>query len=166
MTDGEYCCSFCGKKCKRKGGLSRHKSAKHIKNREGCTSSSSGDIFNIDDYINLINQSSKSLEKDTCYEESVREIFKAYVFKIVGKEDKERFSQVKKLYSIVRKGKVEKFYSKYFACVVSKASENFPQLPFQCAQFCLQPGWLTRLHHLRMILILTWHRKVNVLQVY
>ena len=131
MIDGEYCCSFCGKKCKSKGGLSRHKSAKHMKNLEGCTSSSSEDIFNIDDYINLINQSCESLEKDTCYEESVGETFKAYVFKIAGKDDKERFSQVKKLYSFVRKGKVEKFYSKYFACVVSKASEYFPQLPFQ-----------------------------------
>ena len=61
----------------------------------------------------------------------VRETFKAYDFKIAGKEDGERFSQVKKLYSFVRKGKVEKFYTKYFACVVSKASEYFPRLPFQ-----------------------------------
>ena len=125
-----------GKKCKSKGGLSRHKNFKH-KRLEGCRSSSSksdnnsGNIFSIDSYINLINQSCKSLEKDTCYEESITETFKAYDFKIAGKEDEERFSQVKKLYSFVRKGKVEKFYSKYFACVVSKASEYFPRLPFQ-----------------------------------
>ena len=92
---------FVGKSAKVKvvcpGINSKHKSL------EGCTSSSSksdhnsGNIFNIDDYINLINQSCKSLEKDTCYEESVRETFKAYDFKIAGKEDEERFSQVKKL---------------------------------------------------------------------
>jgi Fe-S-cluster containining protein len=136
MTDGEFCCSFCGKKCKSKSGLTRHKSAKHARH-EGSMSSASikrddnHNIFNINDFITLVNQSCKSLEKDTCYAESVRESFKAYVFKIAGEEDKERFSQVKKLYSFVRKGKVEKFYAKYFASVVSIASEYFPQLPFQ-----------------------------------
>ena len=136
MTDGEFCCNCCGKKCKSKAGLTRHNNAKHERHKGNTSSASKRDadndnIFNIDDYINLVNQSCKSLEKDTCYAESVRESFKVYVFKIAGKEDKERFSQVKKMYSLVRKGKVEKFYAMYFASVVSIASEYFPQLPFQ-----------------------------------
>ena len=136
--------------------MTRHKSAKHARH-EGSVSSAStkhddnDNIFNINDYITLVNQSCKSLEKDICYAESVRESFRVYVFKIAGEEDKERFSQVKKLYSFVRKGNVEKFYAKYFASVVSIASEYLPFSYLSSPQFCLPPGWLTRLHPVRRI---------------
>ena len=56
---------FCGSKVACLGiKIQKHKSL------EGRTSSSSKSVFNIDDYINLVNQSCKSLEKDTCYEEA------------------------------------------------------------------------------------------------
>ena len=135
MTDGEYCSSFCGKKGKSKDGLSRQKSAKY-KNLEGCTSSSSksndnsGNIFKIDNYINLINQSCKSFEKDTCSEESVRETSRFTFLKLLERKIKKGFLKSRSC-TLVRKSKVDKFYIKYFACVVSIASEYFLQLPFQ-----------------------------------
>ena len=135
IVDGEFCCSVCGKKCKSKGGLTRHKRAKHEADTLVCTSESNENGFTIEVYCQLVNQSAKSLSEDECYPESIRKEFETYVFNVLEEDYQaanERFAQIKMLYtSVKRKGNVEKFYSKYFALVPLKATEYFPGLPFQ-----------------------------------
>lgn len=68
--------------------------------------------------------------------ESIRKKFETYTFS-VGEKDKlalEKYAQIKALFSsLKRKGKVEKFYSKYFALVPLNATEYFPNLSSQLA---------------------------------
>ena len=120
---------MCGKICKSKGGLTRHNNAKHEKDVNDTGQIDEND-FTCDDYCKLVNKSAKSLSEDECYPESIRKLFETYAFS-VNLAVKEQFSKINTLYTSLRKGKVEKFYSKYFALVPSQAFEYFPGLSAQ-----------------------------------
>ena len=72
------------------------------------------------------------MSEDECYPESIRKQFEIYAFSASGNlAVKEQFAKINKLHTSLRKGKVEKFYSKYFALVPSHAFEYFPGLSAQ-----------------------------------
>eukprot|EP00794_Sanderia_malayensis_P004330 gene4330-4903_t len=131
IEDSDIECEICGKKCRSKCGLTRHKNTKHK-----VASTHEVDSFSIEDYCQLVSQCVESLSNDECYSEDVRTGFQEYVF-VYAPQDHDlesiaMFGRIKKLYnSLEKKGNVEQFYSTYFALVPLKAAEYFPGLPFQ-----------------------------------
>ncbi|XP_028413674.1 uncharacterized protein LOC114536530 [Dendronephthya gigantea] len=123
--------------CKSKGGLTRHKNAKHERHEEVTSSDSKRDdndnIFSIDDYINLINQSCKSLGKDTCYamQRVLGKVSRVTFLKLLERKINKGFLKSRNCTLLSEKEKLKSFMPKYFATVVYAASEYFPQLPFQ-----------------------------------
>ena len=131
IEDIEICCEVCGKKCRSKGGLARHKNTKHK-----SASTNAVESFSVADYCQLVSQCVISLSQDECFPEDVRQGFQNCIFIYAPQDDDlesiEMFGKIKILYaSLEKKGNVEKFYSSYFALVPLKAVEYFPGLPFQ-----------------------------------
>eukprot|EP00794_Sanderia_malayensis_P007621 gene7621-8461_t len=75
IEDSDIECEICGKKCRSKCGLTRHKNTKHK-----VASTHEVDSFSIEDYCQLVSQCFESLSNNECYSENVRTGFQEYVF--------------------------------------------------------------------------------------
>ena len=138
MERGNFRCSVCEKVCKTKCGLTRHTILKHKvgsdSNHPGEGNGNDREISN-ELFIALVNQSCKDLSGDLCFPLDICSSLASFEMQMpeeeeyISDEKSWVFTDVKSLYKVLSgKGNVEKFFSKFYASIVPKASNLFHPL--------------------------------------
>ncbi|XP_065669613.1 uncharacterized protein LOC105845928 isoform X2 [Hydra vulgaris] len=121
-TPGSFKCDDCGKICKSKGGLTRHRSCKHLLLKEIFEPSNAMSSTILSD---LVLESQKSLSEDNCYNLTRRECIKCYHFILT----EALYADVKKIYDVLSKSNnAENYYSSFYNKIVINADVYFPEL--------------------------------------
>eukprot|EP00112_Aurelia_sp_Birch-Aquarium-sp1_P005457 Seg1619.12 transcript_id=Seg1619.12/GoldUCD/mRNA.D3Y31 product="hypothetical protein" protein_id=Seg1619.12/GoldUCD/D3Y31 len=136
MESGKFQCSVCKRVCKTKGGLTRHTNSKHKvdsdDNRDQAEGNGNEKEISNALFITLVNQSCKDLSEDLCFPLDIHSNLANFEFLMqeeeenINDERSQVLGEAKLLYKVLSsKGNVEKFFSKFYANIVPKASNLF-----------------------------------------
>lgn len=118
-------CEICGKICKTKGGIKRHKAAKHphevylekVKEKEEKTKIASDKLGSMD-IIRLIKESAERLSHDQCYPEEFRSQF--IDFEITQNQGDIIFKQLEEIIFKYKENKNDEFLAAFRRITSSK----------------------------------------------
>ena len=137
IQPGTFDCKFCGKRCKSKGGLKRHQTAKHkAAELEAEESEAGGDIWTRTILFTLQIHANNKLSNNLWYPKRLREEFNPNLVAEFRVDSQEKLlEKVKQACVFVAKDRpnIEKFFTTFYCSVVKHAQEYFPTLSSKAA---------------------------------
>ena len=137
IQPGSFDCEFCGKRCKSKGGLRRHQTAKHkAAELEAEESEAGGDIGTRTILFTLQIHANNKLSNNLCYPKKRREEFYPNLVAEFPVDSQEKLlEKVKQACVFVAKDcpNIEKFFTTFYCSVVKHVQGYFPTLPLKAA---------------------------------
>ncbi len=133
MDNADVVCNVCGKKCKSKGGLKRHKTTKHpqksVVAEEGARTSEVPS-FQLDGLIlkNAIETAKKKIVENPVYAKHIKDDLVAFVYTEMDEESEEYKAISKIIGSFSQKRDLDKYYQRFYTTIPRKAEGCFPGL--------------------------------------
>jgi len=111
--DPEFKCDQCTKVCLSKGGLTRHKNAKHSSSEEGSAASPVLPSMSVEEFTKHFHSAVSKIASDECYSEETMEQFKK-----LNTESLDYFVLYNHISGTIKsfRGNAEKFYPNFMKC--------------------------------------------------
>ncbi|KAJ7386998.1 hypothetical protein OS493_003961 [Desmophyllum pertusum] len=117
----------CGKKYKTKGGLERHRAAKHSQN------SQAPQLLTQSVLMEIVSTAIQKIKESKVFSEGIRSELSLYQYEVL-EEGSEEFKNLKSLFEgHMKNSHVEKFYGKYYGTVPLNSARYFKGLSRNCA---------------------------------
>ena len=116
-------CDICGKKCKSRGGLKRHKTAKHGQSETRQNNHLTSIILS-----ELVENAKQKVINSDIYPATIRKELSQYIYQGIEEASKE-FQQLSSIYDgVLKNGDTEKFYGKFYSAIPLNAKKVFKGL--------------------------------------
>ena len=134
IENAEIVCHVCGKTCKSKGGLKRHKTTKHPQSLADEVART-GEVpvvpsFQLDGLLlqNAVEAARKKIVENPVYAKYIKDDLAAYVYTPMDEESENYKVIAEMVSSFSKKRDLDKFYQRFYTAIPCKAEQCFPGL--------------------------------------